>query len=50
MRPLSADEYASLETLVRRDGCREPLVVWRGVVIDGHNWLAQHGLPSLEGC
>lgn len=35
--PLSSDEYATLEANVLADGCRDPLVVWNGVIIDGHN-------------
>ena len=35
--PLAADELAQLERNLVADGCREPLVVWRGVLLDGHN-------------
>lgn len=35
--PLSEEERLQLETNLVADGCREPLVVWQGTVIDGHN-------------
>lgn len=35
--PLSAEEYALLEASILRDGCRDPLVVWNGWLLDGHN-------------
>lgn len=35
--PLSADEYANLERSLRREGCREAIRVWDGVIVDGHN-------------
>ena len=40
--PLRPEEYAQLEANIKREGCRDPLVLWkRGecdyVLIDGHN-------------
>ena len=35
--PLGPDERAQLAANIEADGCREPLVVWRGVLLDGHN-------------
>lgn len=35
--PLSAEERAQLEANIVADGCRDPLVVWGDVLIDGHN-------------
>jgi N6-adenosine-specific RNA methylase IME4 len=35
--PLAPDELAQLEANILRDGCRDPLVVWDGILIDGHN-------------
>jgi N6-adenosine-specific RNA methylase IME4 len=35
--PLAADELRQLEDNILRDGCRDPLVVWNNVLIDGHN-------------
>lgn len=35
--PLHEDELRQLETNLVADGCRDPLVTWRDVLIDGHN-------------
>lgn len=35
--PLSPKEYEQLETNIIADGCREPIVIWNGYIIDGHN-------------
>lgn len=35
--PLSSDERVLLEANILRDGCRDPLVVWDGLLLDGHN-------------
>jgi N6-adenosine-specific RNA methylase IME4 len=35
--PLQPEERAQLEENLRANGCRDPLVAWRGVLIDGHN-------------
>jgi transcriptional regulator with XRE-family HTH domain len=35
--PLPAEEYAALEQSIVRDGCRDALVVWEGILVDGHN-------------
>lgn len=37
IRPLSKNEYQSLESSILADGCRDALVVWGGVLVDGHN-------------
>jgi len=45
--PLSPEELAGLEASLLADGCRDPLVVWGGYLLDGHNRYAlclQHGL------
>lgn len=34
---LSAEEYSQLEANILKDGCRDPLVLWHDVLIDGHN-------------
>lgn len=34
---LSADELNTLEASIAADGIREPLIVWRGLLLDGHN-------------
>lgn len=35
--PLSAEERKQLEENILKDGCRDALVVWKGIIIDGHN-------------
>lgn len=35
--PLSADERAQLEANLIAEGCRDALVVWNNVLLDGHN-------------
>ena len=35
--PLSEKEYAMLEHNIIKDGCREPISIWDGVILDGHN-------------
>ena len=35
--PLQPDEHEQLESNLVAHGCRDPLVVWRGVLVDGHN-------------
>lgn len=37
IRPLSFDEYHALEKNIIAEGCRTPIVTWRGVIVDGHN-------------
>ena len=46
--PLSAREFEQLEANILRDGIREPLVIWNGIIVDGHNRYAiaqKHNLP-----
>ena len=35
--PLSPDEYSGLEKSLIEEGCRDALIVWNGVIVDGHN-------------
>lgn len=37
IRPLRKEEYDQLEINIAADGCREPITVWNGTIIDGHN-------------
>lgn len=37
IRPLRRDEYAQLEANLVLDGCRDPIIVWNDVLVDGHN-------------
>ncbi|MEG0044876.1 MAG: plasmid replication/partition related protein [Comamonas sp.] len=46
--PLTADEHESLERSILAEGCRDALVVWDDLLIDGHNRYGicqKHGLP-----
>lgn len=35
--PLSEDEFSGLEKSILEEGVREPIVTWRGYIVDGHN-------------
>ena len=35
--PLNEEELKLLEESLVADGCESPLIVWNGVIIDGHN-------------
>lgn len=37
IRPLTSEEYRLLEENILRDGCREPITIWKGIILDGHN-------------
>ena len=37
IRPLMKDEYRRLEASILSEGCREPITVWKSVIVDGHN-------------
>lgn len=46
--PLSQEEFRQLEENVLREGILEPLTVWNGILVDGHNRYEianKHGLP-----
>jgi hypothetical protein len=48
LAPHSPQELALLEGCILEEGCREPLVVWQGVLLDGHARLdicRRHGCP-----
>jgi 16S rRNA G966 N2-methylase RsmD len=45
--PLSSVELEQLEENIKADGCRDALVVWNGILLDGHNRYAictKHGI------
>ena len=35
---LTENEYKGLEASIVADGCRDALVVWGDVLVDGHKW------------
>ena len=46
--PLTEDEYAALERSILAEGCRDALVLWGDILVDGHNRhsiCTKHGLP-----
>ncbi|APW36084.1 hypothetical protein RD110_01735 [Rhodoferax koreense] len=46
--PLTPDEYAALERSILAEGCRDALVLWGEVLVDGHNRHAictKHDIP-----
>ena len=46
--PLTPEEYESLERSLLVEGCRDALVLWGGVLVDGHNRYGicqKHDLP-----
>lgn len=46
--PLTPEEYEALERSLLAEGCRDALVLWGDVLVDGHNRYAictRHGLP-----
>jgi hypothetical protein len=45
--PLTSDEFAALEHSLLNEGCRDSLVLWGDILVDGHNRYAicqKHGL------
>ena len=46
--PLSDEEREQLERNIIEDGCRDPLVVWNDVLIDGHNRFSVCLKHSIE--
>ena len=34
--PLQPEQERELEESLLLDGCREPIITWNGVIIDGH--------------
>ena len=46
--PLTPEEYLALEQSILAEGCRDALVLWNDLLVDGHNRYAicsKHGLP-----
>jgi hypothetical protein len=46
--PLTEDEYAALERSLLSEGCRDALVLWGDLLVDGHNRYGicqKHGIP-----
>jgi len=48
IEPLTPDEHDALERSLLAEGCRDALVLWGDVLVDGHNRFGlcqKHGLP-----
>jgi len=48
IEPLTPDEHEALERSLLAEGCRDALVLWGDVLVDGHNRYGicqKHGLP-----
>ncbi len=46
--PLTTEEYEALQRSILAEGCRDALVLWGDVLVDGHNRYGicrKHGLP-----
>ena len=46
--PLTPDEHDALERSILAEGCRDALVLWGNILVDGHNRYGicqKHGLP-----
>lgn len=46
--PLTEDEYHLLEESILAEGCRDALITWHGVLVDGHNRYkicTEYGIP-----
>ena len=63
IRPLRKDEYLQLEVNLAVDGCREPIITWNNIIIDGHNryeicnrlhipyaWVAHETADTIADC
>ena len=47
IEPLKSTEYSQLEENILKDGCRDALVLWGDILVDGHNRLEicqKHGI------
>ena len=46
--PLTPDEFTKLEDSILTEGCRDAIIVWGNVIVDGHNRYkicTKHGIP-----
>ena len=45
--PLTEEEYRGLEASIVAEGCRDALIVWKDILVDGHNRFricTEHGI------
>jgi len=46
--PLSESEYSELEKSLLTEGCREPIIIWKNMIVDGHHRYeicTKHDIP-----
>lgn len=46
--PLKRNELLQLEENLIQDGCLNPIIVWNGIIVDGHNRYficSKHNIP-----
>ena len=46
--PLKPKEYSQLEKSILSEGCRDPIVLWNGTIVDGHHRYkicTEHNIP-----
>lgn len=46
--PLTPDEYSGLEQSILSEGCRDAIILWNNIIIDGHNRYKickEHNIP-----
>ena len=46
--PLTSDEFSGLEKSILEEGCRDAIIVWGNIIIDGHNRFnicSKHNIP-----
>ena len=48
IRPLRRQEFLQLEKNILYEGCRDPIITWNGIIVDGHNRYEicrKHNIP-----
>lgn len=48
IKELQTKEYLQLESNILKDGCREAIITWNGIIVDGHNRYeicTRHNIP-----
>jgi ParB-like chromosome segregation protein Spo0J len=35
--PIGYEEFLGLEESIKKEGCRDPIIIWNNVILDGHN-------------
>jgi len=46
--PLTDEKFTALEEDILRNGCIQPIIIWNGTIVDGHNRYAicqKYGIP-----